>query len=89
MYTVLAITTHPDDMEIQCAGTLLKCKERGDTVTVCNVANGNMGHVVLMPDELRAVRRAEADASAALAGFNATTCDVDDLCVNSADISYL
>jgi LmbE family N-acetylglucosaminyl deacetylase len=72
-------------MEIHCSGTLLKCKERGDNVTVCNVANGNMGHVVLSPDELRKVRRAEADASAALAGFTATTCDIDDLYVNSAD----
>lgn len=85
MYNVLAISCHPDDMEIHCAGTLLKCKERGDNVTVCNVANGNMGHVVLEPDELRKVRRAEADASAALAGFTATTCDIGDLYVNSAD----
>ncbi len=30
MYTVLVISCHPDDMEIACAGTLLKCKERGD-----------------------------------------------------------
>lgn len=87
MYNVLAISCHPDDMEIQCAGTLLKCKERGDKVTVCNVANGNMGHVVLAPDELRKTRRAEADASAAIAGFGATTCDIDDLYVNSADRS--
>lgn len=82
---VLAICCHPDDMEIQCAGTLLKCKERGDNVTVCNMANGNMGHVVLAPDELRLVRRKEADTSAALVGFNTTTCDVGDLYVNSAD----
>ena len=31
---VLAISCHPDDMEVYCGGTLLKCKERGDTVTV-------------------------------------------------------
>lgn len=89
MYNVLAISCHPDDMEIHCAGTLLKCKERGDNVTVCNVANGNMGHVVLQPDELRSIRRAEADASAKLAGFTATTCDIDDLCVNSASKNQL
>ena len=34
---VLAITCHPDDMEIGCGGTLIKCIKRGDTVTVCHV----------------------------------------------------
>ena len=34
MYTVLVMSCHPDDMEIACAGTLLKCKERGDRVVV-------------------------------------------------------
>ena len=74
-------------MEMFCCGTLLKCKERGDNVVVCNVANGNMGHVVIDPDELRKIRRAEADASSALAGFESTTCDIGDLYVNSADRS--
>ena len=85
MYTVLVLSCHPDDMEIKCAGTLLRCKQRGDEVTVCHVANGNMGHVVIEPDELRRVRAAEAQDSGALAGFQVLTCDVDDLRVNSAD----
>ena len=34
---VLAITAHPDDMEFMCAGTLLKCKARGDEVFVCTI----------------------------------------------------
>ena len=34
MYTVLVISCHPDDMEIACAGTLLKCKARGDRVVI-------------------------------------------------------
>ena len=32
---VLAIGCHPDDIEINCAGTLAKCVKRGDNVTVC------------------------------------------------------
>ena len=50
---VLAIGCHPDDIEIASAGTLIKCAERGDRVTVCHVCNGNMGHVVIKPAELR------------------------------------
>ncbi|MBR3863063.1 MAG: PIG-L family deacetylase, partial [Clostridia bacterium] len=53
MYTVLVISCHPDDVEIACAGTLLKCKERGDRVVVCHLCSGNLGHVIIPPDELR------------------------------------
>lgn len=82
---VLAISCHPDDMEICCGGTLLRCKERGDNVTVCHVANGNMGHVVIEADELRRIRIGEAKKSGESVGFKVVTCDVGDLLVNSAD----
>jgi LmbE family N-acetylglucosaminyl deacetylase len=85
MYKVLCISCHPDDMEISCSGTLLKCKKRGDEVTVCHVANGNMGHVVIPADELREMRINEAKESSAIAGFKVMTCDIGDLMVNSAD----
>ena len=69
MYTVLAITAHPDDMEICCAGTLLKCKERGDRVVVCHLSNGDLGHVEIPPDELGRIRIEEAKRSGAIGGF--------------------
>ena len=83
---VLAIMCHPDDMELSCGGTLLRCKKRGDEVFVCHCANGNMGHVVIMPDELRDIRRKEAQKASALGGFNIVTTDFGDLTVNPADI---
>ena len=79
MYTVLAITTHPDDMEIACAGTLLKCKERGDRVVVCHLCSGNMGHEVIMPDELAKMRAEEAQRSGRLGGFEVMWGGFDDL----------
>ena len=82
---VLAITCHPDDMEIHCGGTLLRCKKRGDNVTVCHVANGNMGHVVIQPDELGEIRIAEAKKSGDIGGFKTVTLNVGDLYVNSKD----
>ena len=78
---VLAIGCHPDDMEINCAGTLAKCVKRGDNVTVCHVCNGNMGHEVIMPDELRKIRIEEAKKAGALAGIRVVTCDIGDLLV--------
>lgn len=81
---VLAISCHPDDMEICCGGTLLRCVKRGDEVTVCHVANGNMGHVVIGKEELGRMRIAEAKKAGDMAGFKTVTCDVGDLLVNSA-----
>ncbi len=69
MYTVLAITTHPDDMEINCAGTLLKCVERGDRVVVCHLCNGDLGHEIIMMEELAKIRAEEAQVSGRMAGF--------------------
>lgn len=66
---VLAIGAHPDDIEIYCAGTLLKCVKRGDAVTACHVSDGDMGHVVIEPEKLGKMRRAEAKAAAELGGF--------------------
>lgn len=76
---ILAIAAHPDDIEFHCAGTLLKCKQRGDEVFVCTVNNGNMGHLVIMPDELAEIRRAEAQKSCDLAGFTYLPANIGDL----------
>lgn len=67
---VLAVGAHPDDIEICCAGTLIKCIKRGDKVTACHMSDGDMGHVTIMPKELGEIRRKEAQNAGALAGIN-------------------
>lgn len=84
---VLAVGCHPDDIEISCSGTLAKCVKRGDKVTVCHIANGNMGHEIIKPDELRKIRINEAKSAGALAGIEVVTLDIGDLLVNGSDIS--
>lgn len=76
---VLAIGCHPDDIEVACAGTMAKYKQQGHNVIVCHVANGNLGHEIIQPDELRAMRIQEAKNAGALAGIEVITCDVGDL----------
>lgn len=66
---VLAITCHPDDAECCCAGTLAKCVKRGDEVTVCHCSTGNLGHVIIPPDELTKIRAEEAKKAGKLAGI--------------------
>ena len=76
---VLAIGCHPDDIEINCVGTLAKCIKRGDNVTVCHVCNGNLGHEVIQPDELRVIRAKEAINAGAMSGIKVVSCDIGDL----------
>lgn len=78
---VLAIGCHPDDIEVACAGTMAKYQKQGHKVIVCHVANGNLGHVLIQPDELRTMRIQEAKNAGALAGIEVITCDVGDLMV--------
>ena len=76
---VLAIGAHPDDIEIACAGTLAKCVKRGDRVVVCHVSTGNLGHVIIPPDELTRIRAEEARRAGALAGIEVIGAGFNDL----------
>jgi len=76
---VLAIGCHPDDVEIACSGTLAKCVKRGDTVMVCHASSGNLGHVIIPPDELTKIRAAEAKKAGAMAGIEVFWGGFDDL----------
>ncbi len=76
---VLAIGCHPDDVEIACAGTLAKCVKRGDKVTVCHVSTGNLGHVIIPPDELTVIRANEAKRAGAMAGIEVISAGFNDL----------
>ncbi len=76
---VLAIGAHPDDIEIACSGTLAKCVKRGDTVIVCHVSTGNLGHVIIPPDELTLIRAEEARRAGAMAGIEVIGAGFNDL----------
>jgi LmbE family N-acetylglucosaminyl deacetylase len=65
---VLAIGAHPDDLELQCAGTLAKYALRGDHVTMAVAMSGDCGSATLPKEEIAAIRGQEARASAAVLG---------------------
>jgi LmbE family N-acetylglucosaminyl deacetylase len=65
---VLAIGAHPDDLELQCAGTLAKYALRGDHVTMAVAMSGDCGSATLPKKEIAAIRGEEARASAAVLG---------------------
>ena len=81
---ILAVGCHPDDLEIGCGGTLARYSQAGHVVTVVHVANGNMGHVDIMPDELRLIRLEEArQGGQELGAQEVISMDIGDLEVDS------
>jgi LmbE family N-acetylglucosaminyl deacetylase len=63
---VLAVGAHPDDLESLCAGTLAKYRRHGHQVAMAVATNGEVGSSSLSKAEIAAIRRAEAEASAAV-----------------------
>lgn len=76
---ILVIGCHPDDIEIACSGTIVKCVKRGDKVIVCHCSTGNLGHVIIPPDELTVIRANEAKKAGALAGVEVICAGFNDL----------
>lgn len=77
---VLAIHAHPDDVELQCAGTLALLKKKGCQITIATMTAGDGGSADLGPEEIAKVRRGEAQAAADLLG-------ADYMCLEFQDLS--
>lgn len=82
---VLGIGCHPDDLEIGCGGTLAKYAKQGHKVFMCHIANGNMGHKVIEPEELAGIRAKEAENAAKALGAEALALDVGDAYVEAGN----
>ncbi len=81
---ILAVGCHPDDLEIGCGGTLAKYAKQGHKVLMCHVANGCLGHAVLMPEELKKIRSEEAERASKIIGASEVFClCIDDLKVDA------
>ncbi len=78
---ILAIHAHPDDLEFQCAGTLALLKQRDCPIVMATMTTGDCGSAELGPEEIAAIRRREAKASADLLG-------ADYLCGEFSDLAF-
>lgn len=65
---VLAIGAHPDDLELQCGGTLALYAKQGHDVFMAVATNGDMGNFDVEPKELAAIREAEFRESCQVMG---------------------
>lgn len=65
---ILAVGAHPDDIELQCAGTLAMYKKQGHEIYMAVVTNGDMGNYDTEPKELARIREAEFRESCEVLG---------------------
>ncbi len=65
---IASIHAHPDDAEILAAGTLALLAALGHDVTIVTLSAGDCGSTDRGPEEIAAIRMAEAAESAALIG---------------------
>lgn len=75
---ILAVGAHPDDVEINCAGTLAKYAAQGHKVFICTATSGNIGSATLPKEEIGAIRKKEAAKSASIIGAEYLCLDYDD-----------
>src|SRR6187549_1094584 len=65
---ILAIHAHPDDVEFQCAGTLLLLKERGCHIIIATMTPGDCGSAEMNAEKIAETRRAEGKRAADILG---------------------
>jgi len=66
---ILALGSHPDDIEVFCAGTLLKYKKQGHKIFIALTTSGNIGsNEIESREKIAAIREAEQLEAAKLLG---------------------
>jgi LmbE family N-acetylglucosaminyl deacetylase len=84
---VLAVHAHPDDVEFQCAGTLVLLREAGCAVTIATMTPGDCGSAEHDSEAIAALRRDEARAAAKLIGAEYFCLEFRDLAIFNEDES--
>jgi N-acetylglucosamine malate deacetylase 1 len=84
---VLALHAHPDDVEFQCAGTLVLLRAAGCAVTIATMTPGDCGSAEHDAETIAAIRRDEARASAAMIGADYVCLEFRDLAIFNDDDS--
>lgn len=84
---VLALHSHPDDIEFQCAGTLALLREAGCHVTLATMTPGDCGSAEHDAEAIAEIRRGEAKMAADLIGADYLCLEFRDLAIFNDDES--
>jgi LmbE family N-acetylglucosaminyl deacetylase len=75
---ILFVGAHPDDIEIYCGGTAAKYASSGHKIFFCIATNGNIGSETLSKEEIKKIRRGEAESAASFINAEIISLDIDD-----------
>lgn len=78
---ILAIHAHPDDLEIQCWGTLIQLRQLGCRITLATMTPGDGGSAEHPPKQIAEIRRREAAEAAARLGADYHCLEFRDLSI--------
>lgn len=84
---ILAIHAHPDDVEILAGGTLALLASAGHRLFIVTMTPGDCGSAEHPPEEIAAIRRREAENSAARIGAEYRCAEFRDLAIFNDDSS--
>jgi LmbE family N-acetylglucosaminyl deacetylase len=82
---ILAIHAHPDDVEILAGGTLAQLSTLGHELTIVSMTPGDCGSKHHSAEEIAAIRRVEAEASARLIGARYICAEFRDMAIFNDD----
>jgi N-acetylglucosamine malate deacetylase 1 len=75
---LLILGAHPDDAEYHAGGLATVYRQAGHSVRVVSMTNGQAGHFERPPEQLAAMRQAEAAAAGRVIGAQYVTWDIPD-----------
>ncbi len=75
---LLVLGAHPDDAEYHAGGLISIYRQKGYTVRIVSLTNGQAGHFERPPDEMARIRREEAAAAGRVVGAEYVTWDIPD-----------
>lgn len=84
---IVSIHAHPDDAEILAGGTLALLSELGHSITIVSMTPGDCGSAEVGAEEIAAIRREEARASAESIGASYVCAEFRDLAIFNSDES--
>ena len=84
---IASIHAHPDDAEILAGGTLALLSGLGHEITIVTLSAGDCGSALHGPDEIAAIRKAEAAESAAMINAEYRWGGFRDMAIFSDDLS--
>jgi len=84
---IVCIHAHPDDAEILAGGALALLAKLDQQITIVTMTAGDCGSAVYGPDEISAIRKAEAATSATLIGAEYRCAGFGDLAIFNDDRS--